>query len=405
MHEVDPSMTAPTIKTTDWHQMLNQLITSLYSGILLNQPWRGFIEQLRVFTDCDLAGLTLRPAQENQASISIWDCRQPLAESALQNASELRMAHAHCDPLAMALKQSGDLFNLDEVIDRERLYQLPYYQHFIRRYDMEYQLGLCIGEPGGWRCQLGLINGHKRRNFNERDKQLLRDLHPHLEQALSIYATLQRQSLEKAVYALALEKLSIGTALLNTDGRILEISETAKSLIGRSHCMTLNNDYLTLSRPGDRSDFKQMVRAAAQWSQQNREGSYVDVISFQDSGYQRFGLLIRSAPVFPWFQNATTARVILYLSGFDQRSPPETVVGRLFDLTPSEALLATRLAEGFSLSAAAEDLGLTESSARTYCKRIFSKTGTNRQAELVRLILKSVAPLGIQETPPEEIYY
>lgn len=43
---------------------------------------------------------------------------------------------------------------------------------------------------------------------------------------------------------------------------------------------------------------------------------------------------------------------------------------------------------------AAQTLGLAENTVRSYLKSIFGKTGVNRQAELVRLILQSVAVLG-----------
>ena len=42
----------------------------------------------------------------------------------------------------------------------------------------------------------------------------------------------------------------------------------------------------------------------------------------------------------------------------------------------------------------AEAFGLTEHTDRTYSKQIFAKTGARRQADLVRLILTSVATLA-----------
>jgi DNA-binding CsgD family transcriptional regulator len=60
---------------------------------------------------------------------------------------------------------------------------------------------------------------------------------------------------------------------------------------------------------------------------------------------------------------------------------------RLYDLTPSEAALASILVQGSSLKEAAAELGITDNTARTHLKRIFDKTGTHRQGELVGLLL------------------
>ncbi|MBZ9883702.1 LuxR C-terminal-related transcriptional regulator [Mesorhizobium sp. CA10] len=64
----------------------------------------------------------------------------------------------------------------------------------------------------------------------------------------------------------------------------------------------------------------------------------------------------------------------------------------LFDLTPAEVNLVTALAKGHSLKAAAAEAGLQFSTVRTYLNRVFRKTGTNQQSQLVAL-LKSAHPL------------
>jgi DNA-binding CsgD family transcriptional regulator len=71
--------------------------------------------------------------------------------------------------------------------------------------------------------------------------------------------------------------------------------------------------------------------------------------------------------------------------------PSPTILTGLFDLTPAEVKLATALAMGRALKSAAVENGVTFSTARTYLDRIYRKTGTNRQSQLVAL-LKSAGP-------------
>jgi DNA-binding NarL/FixJ family response regulator len=115
----------------------------------------------------------------------------------------------------------------------------------------------------------------------------------------------------------------------------------------------------------------------------------------ENSTGARLSLLVRPAPLSDWYQTEAGPSVIVYLGDEEhQQQAPEQFVARLFGLTKSEAALATQLANGFSLTEAADKLGLTESSVRTYSKKIFSKLGVSRQAELVRLILQSIALLA-----------
>ena len=63
---------------------------------------------------------------------------------------------------------------------------------------------------------------------------------------------------------------------------------------------------------------------------------------------------------------------------------------RRFGLTPSEGQLAVHLATGETLRMASSTLGITYETARTQLKTVFAKTRTNRQTELVVVILTTV---------------
>jgi len=65
--------------------------------------------------------------------------------------------------------------------------------------------------------------------------------------------------------------------------------------------------------------------------------------------------------------------------------PSEAALAALFDLTPAEARLFATLASTGSLSETATGLGIGLGTARTHLLRLFAKTETTRQAELLRL--------------------
>lgn len=60
-----------------------------------------------------------------------------------------------------------------------------------------------------------------------------------------------------------------------------------------------------------------------------------------------------------------------------------------YGLTLSEARVSALIGSGLRIEDAASSLGITPNTARTHLKRIFEKTGTGRQAELLRLLLRS----------------
>ena len=60
---------------------------------------------------------------------------------------------------------------------------------------------------------------------------------------------------------------------------------------------------------------------------------------------------------------------------------------RLYGLTRAEAHVALAVLRGDGLQAAADALGVTLATVKTHLQHVFGKTGTQRQTELMGLIL------------------
>jgi len=74
----------------------------------------------------------------------------------------------------------------------------------------------------------------------------------------------------------------------------------------------------------------------------------------------------------------------------DPSTPAEfdrSLLQQAFGLTPSECQVACRLANGQSTRTIANQMRISEGTAKTHLKRVLHKTGTHRQSELVRLLL------------------
>jgi len=70
---------------------------------------------------------------------------------------------------------------------------------------------------------------------------------------------------------------------------------------------------------------------------------------------------------------------------------------RLIDayrLTPAEAALALGLVLGHDLALIADELKITYETARTHLRHVLTKTGTHRQTDLVRLLVREVGILS-----------
>ena len=72
------------------------------------------------------------------------------------------------------------------------------------------------------------------------------------------------------------------------------------------------------------------------------------------------------------------------------------LLARLFGFTPAEARVAALVMRGKSIGDIADELGITAHTTRNHLKRLFSKTHTNKQGELVHALLSSPAFLCLK---------
>jgi DNA-binding CsgD family transcriptional regulator len=81
---------------------------------------------------------------------------------------------------------------------------------------------------------------------------------------------------------------------------------------------------------------------------------------------------------------------VIFVNDPDKNTKPTVVQLReKFGMTPAEAGFAGEILKGDGIQAAADRLSISRATARTHLSRIFDKTGTRRQAELVRLLIST----------------
>lgn len=90
------------------------------------------------------------------------------------------------------------------------------------------------------------------------------------------------------------------------------------------------------------------------------------------------------------------ALILLFELKSDEPADPATIRD-ILGLTLGEARVATLVAYGMAPKAAAEKLGIAESTARTVLKKVFQKVGVSRQSELAALLNRIATLAAVDE--------
>ena len=95
--------------------------------------------------------------------------------------------------------------------------------------------------------------------------------------------------------------------------------------------------------------------------------------------------------IFDWniafsedFQKSCCALIITPVQR--EATTDNSLLKGLFDLTPTESKVAEALTHGLSVKQVSEKYRISNETVRTHLKSIFSKTGVNRQSQLVAVL-------------------
>jgi DNA-binding CsgD family transcriptional regulator len=87
------------------------------------------------------------------------------------------------------------------------------------------------------------------------------------------------------------------------------------------------------------------------------------------------------------------AAVFVNEAALDAASSPE-IIAKTYKLTPTELRILLAIVEVGGVPEVAEALGIAESTVKTHLGRLFQKTATSRQADLVKLVAGFSNPLA-----------
>lgn len=193
------------------------------------------------------------------------------------------------------------------------------------------------------------------------------------------------QALEAAINC-----TQIGVVLIDRSARIIFASEAAENILAAGNGLGSANGRLRACHMGDAVNLQAaLMHVAGRDAEMHDERNHAPLLAFRRRDAPSLIATVipmRSSALEPGDVAAT-----IYL--VDPQLDTEATLGplcRLFGLSPVETRLVCYLAAGDIIATAAEKMHIREQTARGYLKQIFVKTGTNRQTELMILMLSSL---------------
>jgi len=231
-----------------------------------------------------------------------------------------------------------------------------------------------------------------REDYGQEDAAAVKMLLPHLATAFRISHQLRAADLRTAGVGAVLDWLDNGVVLLDAATRITFANRAAEILLGGNNGLRVNADGLSAVDAAADGRLRLLIATCLfDGSASGRTGRTVDV----PRGGNRAPLRILVAPCggrtvqegSDWLRHARPTAMLLITDPARERLARKDELRLRFGLTSAEVDVAFEIVRGDGREAAAARLGISVTTASTHLTHIFEKTGTRRQAELVRLLL------------------
>ncbi|WP_175803804.1 helix-turn-helix transcriptional regulator [Burkholderia cenocepacia] len=362
------------------------LLRLIYEGPLEPEPWRIFLREIRRRLQCGYANLAFHGVAPAPAEIigiedADWDCSP--------NGRRYQDAYAKLAPLPYLAMQPGEHYLLEDLLASAGAAGDRFYREFLQPAGMDRMIILYVAEPGGMRAWLSVARKEPAPPFADEESALIRAIAPHLTSALKLFATLTRKEIERSVYRDAVNHFAIGTIILDRLTKVIDVDDVATRVMAENPVLTIRGEQLQIASGEANKEFEALIQSGL------AAGARTFCRAMRLPRHPHLGLLVRSVDgPLRCISNSAPALAVHISDSRMERTAPERQLMALLGLSRTEAELAVQLCHGRTLVEAAQALGLTEQTVRTYSKQIFAKTGARRQADLVRLILTSVATLA-----------
>ncbi|WP_108045703.1 LuxR family transcriptional regulator [Bosea sp. 124] len=365
-------------------------VDSLLAGAFDAEQMPSAVEQLRQLFNGSKACLArVGPGMSAADAVSTNSdeamqrrCYEDLAEDFIRLGETLRSV-----PVG-AVYRDSELFG-EEVLRSSRAWR-----EWMAPQDMYGGIACRLAETSASYWFFDVQRGQRQEPFGADDTALLARFSPLLRKVAELSRQVGHLKLQRDEARGALDALAMAIVIVDRDLQVSYANEGADEILSDpDSAVGLRQGRLFARQPADQRQLKRLVEAALRSVVDPLEEHRSSMI-IQGAGDDAPAL---SACVLPAAaaQAGTppSAKAMIALRPLGMATDLVASSRQLFNLTESEARFASALASGLSLTQAAEAQGVRISTARTHLARIFQKTQTRQQSQLVSLLRGAVLPL------------
>lgn len=371
-------------------EVFSALIATIYDAALEPNRWPTALEGIRGFVGgCAANFYWQEVSKENAGVFHCIGIDRGYLESYFQ-------IHTKLNPLypAAAFFPPGKVFSSAQVLPMSELSQTRFYEEWMRPQGMVDSLVANLEKSVTTVAALAVIRGERDGEVDEGAMRRMCLVVPHMLRASSIGQVVTSKMQAKAALTDALDRIAAAVFLVDAAGRAVFANALADAMLATGKLLRDGPVGLSATEPAANGALQFALGASARGDELDLAGTAILLNSEENERWIAHVLPLTSgARRDSAVRHSAVAGVFVRKAALDIPSPLETVA-RLYKLTGSEVRVLHAIVDTGGVPDIAAALGISESTVRTHSKRLFDKTSTHRQVDLVKLVAAHSAPFS-----------
>jgi DNA-binding CsgD family transcriptional regulator len=257
----------------------------------------------------------------------------------------------------------------------------------------ERMMGATLLTEGSVSTVVSVSQPYSEGEFDATQTQLFAALIPHLQRAVQLRLRLAALAGPPTNSAEMWNRLPHAVLLVDARAEVIFANQAAARMLDAGDGLSLDRDGLKAETTEDTRRLRRTIADCAEPPSELGGAGHRLRLSRRDRGPLTM-LVIPHRTQLTWI-DILRPTAILFITEAEQAAVLRSErFSQDFGLTRAEAVFAVEISKGDGLQATASRLGVSLTTVRTHLAHVFDKTGTRRQAELVRLILQGQPVAG-----------
>jgi len=374
----------------DETEQLSTLIGDIYDAALDPARWTDVLSKTARFVGGPAASLYSKDATSKTGSVTYGYGIAPRYQQLYFD------KYVKLDPTTTGhfFAEIEELVAVADLIPYNEFIETRFYREWARPQGLVDCVNAVLDKSVTSVALFGVFRHERDGIVDDETRQRMGLIVPHIRRAVLVGRLIDLRAAEAATFADTLDGLSAGMFLVDANGRIVHANAAGHAILTAGDFLRAAGGRLVAGDPQTDRQLRDIFIAAGNGDAAigikgialpltARDGKrHVAHVLPLNSGTRR-----RSGIAY-----AAAAAVFVHKAALEMPSPPEAIA-KAYKLTPTELRILLAVVEVGGVPEVAEALGITEGTVKTHLHRLFEKTNTTRQAELVKLVAGYSTPL------------